>query len=164
MLIPQIQYFTNDSWELIEGVDGELGWPLLHQADYGNAKLYLLVVPENFTDLYHLPVSVLNMIRSRLCKGLDLTLEGESKVSMFLYDNDTVVIHSFRDEPTTVNLISNDLNLKLDDLVSGAPINPVITEAVKFRSMVIVPERSTFAIAVPAHSLRAFSLAPVSEK
>ena len=164
MLIPQIQYLTNDSWELIEGVDGELGWPLLHQADYGNGKLYLLVIPENFSDLYNLPVSVLNMIRLRLCKGLELLLEGDSKVSMFLYDNHTVVLHSFRDEPTTVNLISNDLNLKLEDLASGAFVDPVITEAVKFRSMVIVPERSNFGIAVPAHSLRAFSLAPVSEK
>ena len=34
ILIPQLRYFTNDSWSLIDAVDGPMGWPLLHDADY----------------------------------------------------------------------------------------------------------------------------------
>ena len=42
MLIPQINYFTNDSWEIISAMDDRLGWPLLHMARVANATLYLL--------------------------------------------------------------------------------------------------------------------------
>ena len=52
ILIPQIAYRTNDSWELVSAIDGDNGWPLLHDADYAGGHLYVLVVPENFADFY----------------------------------------------------------------------------------------------------------------
>lgn len=158
MLIPQIQYLTNDSWELIEGMDGELGWPMLHQADYGNARLFVLTIPENFSDLYNLPVPVLDMIRFRMCKGLNLWMEGDSKVSLFLYDNNTVVVHSFRDEPTSVNLMSYGEFSEIRDLNTGELVEQKKREAVKFRNQVVQPELHSITIEIEAHSLRAFSL------
>src|SRR4051812_39778764 len=34
ILMSQIQYLTNDSWEIVSGIDGANGWPILHEADY----------------------------------------------------------------------------------------------------------------------------------
>src|SRR5690606_26376342 len=63
ILIPQIGYRTNDSWELVSAIDGDNGWPLLHDADYLDGQLQVLTIPENFADLYDLPAPVLNAIR-----------------------------------------------------------------------------------------------------
>ena len=158
MLIPQIDYLTNDSWALIEGVDDELGWPLLHQAEYANAQLLVLTIPENFTDLYHLPEPVLNMIRARLSKGLGLTLEGDSKVCLFLYDNGTAVVHSFRDEPTRIKLVCNNSQTVLTDLDTGEVLEPIKRDAVIFRRRTVQPEQYCFDIDLQPHSLRAFQL------
>jgi hypothetical protein len=105
ILIPQIQYLTNDSWEQVSALDGGLGWPLLHRADYANGNLYVLTIPDNFADLYNLPEGVLNKIRDTLSKHHSIRLYGPSKISIFLYDNNTAVVHSFRDAPVDVKLV-----------------------------------------------------------
>ena len=63
MLIPQITYRTNDSWELASAIDGDNGWPILHDADYLDGQLQVLTIPENFADLSNYPEPVLNAIR-----------------------------------------------------------------------------------------------------
>ena len=37
---------------LIDAVDGPMGWPLLHDADYGAGHLYVWTIPDNPADLY----------------------------------------------------------------------------------------------------------------
>ena len=106
ILIPQIQYLTNDSWEEVSALDGGLGWPLLHRAEYANGNLYVLTIPDNFADLYNMPEGVLNKFRDTLSKHHFVRLHGPSKVSLFLYDNNTALIHSFRDEPVDVELVT----------------------------------------------------------
>ena len=39
ILIPQIKYLTNDSWEIVSAVDGPNGWPLLHEAEYADGRI-----------------------------------------------------------------------------------------------------------------------------
>ena len=55
ILLPQVRYATNDSWEEITALAAENGFPLLHHADYGSGRLYVLTIPDNFADLYALP-------------------------------------------------------------------------------------------------------------
>ena len=43
---------------------GASGWPVLHRAQYSKANLYVLTIPDNFSDLYQYPPEVLNRIRS----------------------------------------------------------------------------------------------------
>jgi hypothetical protein len=105
VLIPQLTYLTNDSWELVSALDGDNGWPLLHDADYGRGHLYVLVVPENFADFYHYPAAALNEIRRVLTPQLPVRLEGPSKVALFVYDNGTAIVHNFRDEPVQATLV-----------------------------------------------------------
>jgi hypothetical protein len=106
MIIPQIQYLTNDSWEEISALDNGLGWPILHRADYADGNLYVLTIPDNFADIYDMPEEVLNKIRDTLTKDQFLRLHGPARVSIFLYDNNTAVVHSFRDKAVDIRLVA----------------------------------------------------------
>jgi len=85
-MIPQIMYLTNDSWEEISALDKTNGWPILHSADYGRGKLFLLTIPDNFIDLYHLPEPVITRIKQTLTADFPVMLEGPGYTSLFLYD------------------------------------------------------------------------------
>ncbi|MES2605574.1 MAG: hypothetical protein V4603_11600, partial [Pseudomonadota bacterium] len=84
ILIPQIQYLTNDSWELVSALAGSNGWPLLHDADYNGGHLYVLAIPDNFADLYRLPSVVLTAIRQTLSQDLPAYLDAPGEVSLFV--------------------------------------------------------------------------------
>ena len=142
ILIPQVRYLTNDSWEVISAgrplTDGVSGWPILHRATYSKGTLYVLTIPDDFGNLYDYPTAALNTIRRTMSKDLDLYLEGPSKVGLFLYDNRTVIVENFNDEPVDVRLVGmKPGTLQLTDLESGKAADP---------SMKLMP-----------HSYRAFS-------
>jgi hypothetical protein len=118
ILIPQIQYLTNDSWEEVSALDGGLGWPLLHRADYADGILYVLTIPDNFADLYNMPEEVLNKFRDTLSKHHFVRMHGPSKVSVFLYDNNTAVVHSFRNDPVDIKLVTAK-GKGMKDILSG---------------------------------------------
>lgn len=119
ILLPQIMYLTNDSWEDISGLGGVTGYPLLHFARYANSALFVLTIPENFSDLYALPADVLNRIRETLTSNLGVVLNGPSEVSLFLYDNNTLILESFRAEPVEVSLVTTGEPKDLCDLMTG---------------------------------------------
>jgi hypothetical protein len=123
MLIPQINYLTNDSWELISGMDSGLGWPFLHMAGYAKGRLYVLTIPENFADIYNLPPEVLSEIRKTLSGELYARLEGPAKISLFLYDNHTLIVESFLDESTSVSIATGGKFTMLTDIISGEKIS-----------------------------------------
>ena len=119
ILIPQIMYLTNDSWTDVEALGGPVGWPMLHQGRYGKASLFVLTIPESFGDLYALPQAVLNRIRDVLSPDLKFRIEGQSMVSLFVYDNNTMIVESFLPEETKVKVIAGSGITKLTDIVSG---------------------------------------------
>jgi hypothetical protein len=157
ILIPQLRYFTNDSWSLIDAVDGPMGWPLLHDADYGKGHLYVWVIPDNFADLYVLPDQALNAIRRVATQGLDVRMDGPSQVSLFLYDNDTLIIESFRDEAVEMSVVAPGTVTGLRDLESGAVLEgETVPEGQGwFRS----PDagKTVVKVKVPPHTYRAFA-------
>jgi hypothetical protein len=108
MVIPQIQYLTNDSWEEVSALDETNGWPILHSAAYGGGTLCVLTVPDSFTDLYNLPAAVMDRIRQTLCRDMPVRLQGPGKVSLFVYDNGTFIMESFLDEPVDVQVVVDD--------------------------------------------------------
>ena len=83
ILIPHIDYLTNDSWEEISGLTNTTGHPILHSAAYANGTLYVLTIPDNFDDLYKLPVEVLERIRELLLRDLYVRVEGPAQVMLF---------------------------------------------------------------------------------
>jgi hypothetical protein len=116
ILLPQMKYATNDSWELISAMDSGLGYPLLHQADYGKAKLYVLVIPDNFGELYELPKEVLTSIRQVLMKNLFVYTDSPANVSLFAYDNNSFILQSFNDRNLMVKIFVDKKFKKIADL------------------------------------------------
>ncbi len=123
ILIPQIQYLTNDAWEEISGLNSGLGWPLLLSASYAKGTLYVLTIPDNFADLYNLPPEVLNRIRQILTEDINLRLEGPSQVSLFIYDNNTFIVESFLPEEKSVKVDIGIKSGKITDLLTGKEFN-----------------------------------------
>ncbi len=124
IVIPQIKYLTNDSWEEISCLASGIGYPILHSADYANGTLYVLTIPDNFGDLYNFPAEVLTRIKETLCRDLYVRLEAFSQVALFIYDNDTFIVESFLPEPVDVNIVTTKKISNLRDILSGEILSP----------------------------------------
>ena len=152
MLIPQIQYLTNDSWEEISAFNGTNGWPLLHSAGYAQGTLYVLTIPENFVDLHHLPAPVLNAIRSTVSRGLPVRLEGPGQISLFLYNNNTLIVESFLDEAADIALVTK----------SNAPENLLTGERLAGETVLDFRRQQTgetrFKMTIMPHSFMVFRM------
>lgn len=116
IMIPQIEYNTNDLWPIIVGISDNNNFPILLEIRYGKGLLYVLTIPEDMGDLYQLPREILNGIRSTFAKDMFVTIDAESKVGLFVYDNNTFVIESFLPYFTTVNIIINKSERKLKEI------------------------------------------------
>ena len=123
ILIPQIQYLTNDAWELVSGMtQNDLGYPLLIQAGYGKGSLYVLTIPENFSDLYSYPAQVLTQVRNTLLRELYVRVESPGDVSLFVYDNDTFIVESFLPETVDVKISLDPRFGRIRELTTGEEI------------------------------------------
>ena len=155
LLIPQVTYRTNDSWELVSAIAGDNGWPILHDADYLDGQLQVLTIPENFSDLSNYPESVLNAIRRVITAALPVKLEAPGKVSLFVYDNGTFIVHNFRDEPVNAGVTLRAGVTGVTDLVSNQVIAATERkEPARFGSPAASSSVAAFSIA--PHSFRAF--------
>jgi hypothetical protein len=155
ILIPQIQYLTNDSWTDVEALGGPEEWPMVHQGRYGNASLFVLTIPDSFGDLYALPVGVLNRIRDVLSADLNFRIEGGSKVSLFVYENNTFIAESFLPEETKIKIIAGGGISELNDLETGEKIS----SSGKSTTMLWGRKRedkSAFDVTLKPHSYRVF--------
>jgi hypothetical protein len=155
ILIPQVTYRTNDSWELVSAIAGDNGWPILHDADYLDGQLQVLTIPENFSDLSNYPEPVLNAIRRVVTAPLPVKLEAPGKVSLFVFDNGTFIVHNFRDTPVDAAVALRAGVTEISDLLSaGKLITSERKEAVRFGAP---PAASSVAkFTVGPHSFRAF--------
>jgi hypothetical protein len=159
ILVPKIDFMTNDAWPLIRGTASGGGAPMLLMDRYGKGVLYVLTIPDNFNDLYSLPVGVLTSIRGYVGEGLPLQLEGPSQISLFPYDNGTFVLQSFRNEATQVSVRIPGRgqpirNLSTEETIQAGPkrvLPPHFTEALKGQ---------LYEITLLPHSYAAFALEP----
>jgi hypothetical protein len=156
ILIPQIQYLTNDSWEVVSGIDGPNGWPILHEADYSKGHFYVLAIPDNFADLYNLPAEALNKIRSVLGGGLKIHLEGPGNVSLFVYDNNTCIVESFLPESTDVNIVLPTSFKKLIDINTNKELTGVVRQPRPSWTDRDKSNKNVFSFSLKPHSFRVF--------
>lgn len=168
ILIPLIRYYTNDSWDIISAgrplTKGTNGFPLMLRAKYssGEGMLYVLNIPNDFSDLYVLPEGVLNQIRQLLSADLKVRIEGPSKVSLFLYDNDTFIVESFLDEPVTIKVVAPKENASIENLVSGEKVSAdpkPETNAAFARFMRNMDQGNRFTVTLQPHTYQVFKLA-----
>ncbi len=156
VIFPQIHFYTNDSWPLIRGEAAANAVPILLGTPYGPGELYVLDVPANMGDLYELPEPVLNQLRGYLLARFPLRIDAPARVSLFAYDNRTLIVESYRASPATVRIFVKAGASRLVDLVSGKAVLP---------SPDITPgpapgeagERS-FIVRLAPHSYRAFAI------
>jgi len=159
ILITQVQYQTNDAWDILSAgrplTGGVSGYPMLLRAPYSKGNLYVMTIPDDFGDLYELPVGVLNAFRQLLSKDLDLRIDAPAKVSLFLYDNGTFIVESFRDEPVTIQINAKEGIDRITDLLNGTVIEKLPAETrFRFRGD---DKNNVFRVTLPPHSYKVFS-------
>lgn len=122
ILIPEIRYFTNDSWEIVSAFTSPnrtSGTPILLSGKYSKGVLYVLTIPQAQGELYRYPQSVLRAIRNVLARDMYVRLDAPSMVSLFVYDNDKFIVESFAEEPVVARLITEKRITKLRDVETG---------------------------------------------
>lgn len=126
ILIPQIKYGCTDMEEIIQCLDrdgGYQGYSLLMQArGFGKGKLFVLTIPDDFGDLYHLPQEVLTHFKYALMQDFPVYLKSPSKVCLFTYDNSTFITESFLPHTVRCEAVIKKNKAKLHDLLTGDEI------------------------------------------
>ncbi|MBO4825874.1 MAG: hypothetical protein J5506_01390 [Prevotella sp.] len=127
-IIPQVKYFTNDSWEVVSAgrplTGGVSGYPILLRDTYSKGMLFVLTIPDDFGNLYDYPAPALNVIRRAMSKDVGAYIEGPSKVSLFPYDNKTMVVENFNDNRVTLRVVVNSKVSSLRNLLTGEQLKP----------------------------------------
>ena len=155
-IIPQVKYFTNDSWEVVSAgrplTGGVSGYPILLRNTYSKGMLFVLTIPDDFGNLYDYPAGALNVIRSVMSKDVGAYIEGPSKVALFPYDNRTMVVENFNDTAVSLRVVVNAKVNTLRNLLSGEKMNPVQVTPGRFRFRGYTDSQTVFEIKLPAHS------------
>jgi methylmalonyl-CoA mutase cobalamin-binding subunit len=146
ILLPQVQYLTNEAWDILSARSGPQGFPLVLSQAYGKGRLLVIAIPENPADLYRIPPHTLSRLREFLSAGLPVRLEGPSLVSLFLYDNGTLIVESFRDEPVEITLVCPPGTKSLQGLAGTTPLAPTASD----------DKATRFTLTVPPHSFRGY--------
>jgi hypothetical protein len=155
ILIPQVAYLTNDAWELTSAIDGANGWPLLLEAQYSQGKLVVLVIPDNFADLYKLPAKTLNKIRAVLGDKMKVQLEGPGNISLYAYDNNTCIVESFSDRESTVSVVTAGPYKSLTDLITNEKV-PGTERKIPAGWGQDLTDKNIFSFQLKPHSYRVF--------
>lgn len=159
LLTPQVQYYTNDAWEMVSAgrplTGGVSGYPILLRAPYATGNLYVLTIPDDMGNLYDFPANALNEIRRIMSKDIGVCLEAPPKVGLFVYDNKTLVVENFNDEPVEVRIVTGDKVMKLESLEDGTVLSPLPAGPVIQTRRPVTPKNSFRLLLLP-HSYKAF--------
>lgn len=123
--IEALDYKTNATWCEIAMISGDCNFPLVLDDFYGNGHLFVLNIPDNFSDLYHLPKDIIGSIHKMMAKNHPVYLEAEAKYNLFLYDNATFGVQSYRPYPEDLEIIlKGEEYCGIRDLESGEEFYP----------------------------------------
>jgi hypothetical protein len=128
ILFPEIDFLTNDSWALVRALAAGRGYPLLFMNRYSNGIIYVWVIPDNFNDLYRMPVEALNAIKSFIMAAFPVRVEGPGQVALFAYDNDTFIVESYRDNEVDAWVKVSQYNVKLRNIATGEILTGTLGE------------------------------------
>ncbi len=159
---PEVHFYTNEDWAMVRGLAAGRGVPLLLMDRYGDGTLYVWTLPENPNDLYRLSSGVLDALRTYLEPGLPVRLEGPAKVSLFTYDNNTLVAESYLDHPVAVRIIGSFghlQNLTTEVTLTGDPL-PTRGLSLRRSQAGEPPRQFAFDLQIEPHSFVAFRGTP----
>jgi hypothetical protein len=124
MLIPELAYGLVDSEEIIQGIYKDNNrYPLLLQVrGLTKGRFFILTIPENFDDLYHLPQEVLSQIRRDMMEDIPVYLDSPARVCLFTYDNNTFIAKSYLPYPSRYKIVIKKSGARLFELQSGREV------------------------------------------
>jgi hypothetical protein len=163
ILIPQLKFFTNDAWPVIRGVADNNAFPILLMDQYAAGKLFVLTVPDNYADLYELPEPTLNALRSYVMGDFPVRIDAPAKVSLFAYDNSSLIIESFRDDPAEVTILTSADDAHLKNMQTGETLNGTPYTPQQGRHSAQAPtarQKMSFKVTLPPHSYMPFQELP----
>lgn len=120
--------------------------------------LYVLTIPDNFSDLYNFPAEALNKIREVMGAQLPGRIEGPSGISLYVYDNNIFIAESFLDKETVINIVTSTQHSKITDITTGRQFvgelrKPGMSYIEKNRK-----GKNIFSITIKPHSFRVFKM------
>jgi hypothetical protein len=159
VLFPEVRFFTNDTWAVVRGVAVAKGFPIVLMNHYSKGTFYVLVIPENVSDLYNLPPGVTGAIKRYLLPDFPVRIDAPAQVSLFAYDNGALVVQSFRAEDTEVTLsVAGDA--QVTNALTGEALKEVAAPTSGGGRWPTGRPRTHFKITVPPHSYLVFRTAP----
>lgn len=161
IIFPQMRWFENDSWSSVPFTTARSGYPMVISAAYGKGTFYALAIPDDFADIYRLPDSALNQLRSQLGRDVFVSLEGPSHVSLFAYDNRTFIVQNYQSQAVNVRVSVTDAktlrDLLTEQVVAASQSGAAPGGARGFGGGPAAgPSRTVFEVRIQAHSFRAF--------
>ncbi|MBQ4637764.1 MAG: hypothetical protein IJB92_03405 [Clostridia bacterium] len=127
VLFEILNYKTNATVSDVSLISGENNFPILTEDNYAKGRFFILNLPENFADLYKLPLEVIRGINKQLSIGQRVYLGNAPKFNLFMYDNNVYGIHSFRPMTDTVQVIVRGKCKGLRDIETGRVYEEFLT-------------------------------------
>jgi hypothetical protein len=104
--VPVCEFRNNATWAVAKVADTEESFGIFLKDTYGKGQMWTLAVPDSFPDFYKMPEPVLTRIRAEFSVG-GVYLECGAGISLFPYDNDTLIIYPYatsQAQPATIYL------------------------------------------------------------
>jgi hypothetical protein len=118
--IEMLDYKTNATWAEAALVSGDFNVPLVLHDFYGKGDLYILNIPDNFSDLYKLPKDVTGFIAKLFAGNEPVYLNAAPKYNLYRYDNQVFGVYSFRPWREDVEIIvRGDQYRGIQDIETG---------------------------------------------
>jgi len=158
ILLPVIEFLTNDAWPLVRAMANGGACPLLIMDRYSKGVLYVLTIPDNFADLYRLPPAVTSALKGYLMRGFPVRLDGPSQVALFAYDNHTFIVESYLPTEADVKVSVTGDFTKLRNLVTREEITGQVPEEPRGfgRRQLFSENRESFNVHLLPHSYAVF--------
>ena len=143
--IPIITAPTNDCWSEVLGISpGGNAYPLLVGNEYAKGRIFVLTIPDDYSDLYALPRQTLLQIKRFILEDQNILLEAPPEVSLFVYESGLLVVQSFLRHNTRV-VLHFKRPAEVSDFFSG--------QALRLRNG---KREQTAEVALPANQMRVF--------
>ena len=164
LLFPEIDFLTNDSWSLVRAEANGNGFPLLLMNRYSGGILYVWTMPDNFTDIYALPMEVISAFKNYVMRGFPMRLDGPAQVALFAYDNHTFITENYSATVTAVKISTLGKATRLKNLLTGEIIEGKLPPRRGWNwQNENAEERVSFSMQLPPHSHATFALEGVHE-
>lgn len=158
ILLPEIDFITNDSWSLVRAQANGNAFPLLLMDRYSKGVLYILTIPDNFNDLYTLPRAVTRAIKSYLMRGFPVRLDAPAQVALFAYDNQTFIVESYLDTQTDAKISLPENFAHLKNVVTGEELDGSAPLPGHWRNQDVDERRVSFNVHLLPHSYEVFAM------